>query len=212
MGLMRGFALVATILTATWNGKALAGATESLRAFMAEVQTLQANFDQTLYDEDAKPLEESKGRFYLQRPDRFRWSYSVPYLQEIVADGRRVWIYDSELAQVTVKTLGNTLGNTPALLLSSDAPIEDSFFLRELGEQAGLVWLELTPRSAETSFSIVRLGFTGSELNAMELVDGFGQRTHLRFTDTVRNRELAPDLFRFTLPTGVDVITDKAEP
>ena len=203
--------MAATVWIAAWSSGAQAGATERLRTFLAQVQTLQANFEQTLYDEDAKPLEESEGRFHLQRPDRFRWSYSKPYLQEIVADGTRVWIYDSELSQVTVKTLDTTLGDTPALLLSSNAPIEESFVLREAGAYGGLEWLELTPRSAESSFSVVRLGFSGPELNTMVLVDSFGQRTHLQFTDTVRNPKLAPELFRFTLPTGVDVITDAEE-
>ncbi len=186
-----------------------AGAVERLNAFLANVQSLEASFDQSLYDEDSKLLEESGGQLYLQRPDRFRWSYAEPYVQEIVADGSRLWIYDSELSQVTVRPLDNALGNTPALLLSSDAPLEENFVVREAGLRAGLAWVELTPRSADGSFSSVMLGFAGPDLKTMELVDNFGQKTQLDFSGTRRNPELNPALFRFTLPTGVDVITDE---
>ena len=186
-----------------------AGAVERLNAFLADVQSLEASFDQSLYDEDSKLLEESGGQLYLQRPDRFRWSYSEPYVQEIVADGSRLWIYDSELSQVTVRPLDNALGNTPALLLSSNAPLQENFVVREAGLRAGLDWVELTPRSPEGSFSSVLLGFAGPDLKTMELLDSFGQKTQLDFSSTRRNPELDPALFRFTLPTGVDVITDE---
>jgi len=200
--------LVAAVLTATPTGSASASAGDDLRAFLADVESLEASFAQTLYDETHEPLESSGGRFYLQRPDRFRWSYSRPYPQEIVADGKRLWVYDSELAQVTVKPLDEALGNTPSLLLSSDEPLENSFALREAGWEEGLDWVELTPKSAESNFSYVRLGFDGSMLKTMELKDSFGQTTRLQFSDAVINPRLDPALFRFTLPTGADVISD----
>ncbi len=206
---MRTLSTAATLFFVCLAEAAGAGAVDRLNAFLAEVQSLEASFDQSLYDEDAKLLEESGGQLYLQRPDRFRWSYSEPYVQEIVADGSRLWIYDSELSQVTVRILDNALGNTPALLLSSDVPLEENFVVREAGQRAGREWVELTPRSSEGSFSLVLLGFAGPALKTMELVDSFGQRTQLEFSSTRRNPELDPTLFRFTLPTGVDVITDE---
>ncbi len=186
-----------------------ATAVDRLNAFLAEVQSLESRFGQELYDENAKLVEKSGGRFYLQRPDRFRWSYSEPYLQEIVADGSRLWIYDSELDQVTVRSLDNALGDTPALLLSSAVPLEENFVVREVVERTGLDWVELTPRSADSGFASVLLGFAGSDLERMELVDNFGQTTHLEFSGTRHNPELDPTVFRFTLPAGVDVITEQ---
>ena len=209
MALMRILSTIAALLFLCLADAAGAGAVERLNAFLADVKSLESSFGQALYDEDAKLVEESGGRFYLQRPDRFRWSYSEPYVQEIVADGSRLWIYDSELSQVTVRTLDNALGNTPALLLSSDAPLEENFVMREATERTGLDWVELTPRSSDSGFSAVLLGFAGADLQTMELVDNFGQTTHLEFSNTRRNPDLDPEVFRFTLPTGVDVITDE---
>ncbi len=204
---IRRLFLAAALLAGSQAGNAADSALDHLRAFLSEVKSLEATFDQTLYDESHEPLEESGGQFYLQRPDRFRWSYTRPYPQEIVADGKRLWVYDSELAQVTVKPMDQALGNTPSLLLSSAEPLENSFVLRDAGYQDGLDWVELSPRSAESNFIHVRLGFAGKDLKTMELKDSFGQTTRMDFSGAKINPSLDPALFRFTLPTGADVIT-----
>ncbi len=179
-----------------------------LHAFLDNVHSMQAHFEQTLYDENNKRIEDSSGTFYLERPGKFRWSYDKPYPQEIVGDGSRVWIYDSELSQVTVKSFDAALGNTPALLLSTDQPLEKSFVLRELPPQGGLTWTEVRPRDPQSSFTVVRLGFRDGDLAMMDLVDNFGQSTQLKFTNVRRNPTIDPKVFQFTPPPGVDVIRD----
>ncbi|MCP4041210.1 MAG: outer membrane lipoprotein chaperone LolA [Gammaproteobacteria bacterium] len=179
---------------------------ERLRTFLKDVQSMETKFEQTLFDEKSRRLEDSSGRFYLQRPDRFRWSYTKPYPQEIVADGNRIWIFDSELDQVTVRSMEGALGNTPALLLSSDAPLEDSFTIVTAESLNGLDWVELLPKSVDSSFNTIRLGFNAQALEVMELMDNFGQTTQLRFFATVRNPELPADVFLFEPPEGVDII------
>lgn len=181
---------------------------ERLHAFLADVHSLRASFDQTLYDENMKELDRSQGVMYIERPDRFRWDYTKPYRQIIVSDGRDVWIYDVELAQVTVRPLTAAVGSTPASLLSSGRPIEDTFHVQGLGTTHGLAWVGLEPRSKETSFTGVRLGFDEHGLRSMELKDSFGQTTELVFHDVARNPKLDPQLFRFKPPEGVDVIRD----
>lgn len=205
---MRTWLLAVALSAVGYAGVAEASAVERLRAFLHQVDSLEAHFEQSLYDEKGKLIESSGGRFYLQRPDRFRWSYSEPYPQEIVADGKHLWVYDSELAQVTEKPLGEALGNTPSLLLSSREPLDASFVLSEAGRAKGLEWVKLTPKGAESNFAQVRLGFAGSELKTLELEDSFGQTTRLQFSDTRINPTLDPALFRFTAPKGVDVISD----
>lgn len=179
---------------------------ERLRAFLSDLRSLQGDFQQVLFDEDRTRLEEARGVFWLQRPGRFRWHYQEPYPQLIVADGKNVWVYDRELKQVTVKPLADALGSTPAFLLSSDHPLEESFTIEDLGSRDGLTWVELKPRSTEVHFSSIQLGFRGEELRRMELIDSFGQLTKLRFQDTRENVSLDPALFVFTPPDGVDVI------
>jgi outer membrane lipoprotein carrier protein len=182
----------------------------ALKSFLAETRTFEAAFEQTVEDEKGRHLEGSFGRFYLARPSRFRWSYTVPYVQEIVSDGKQVWIYDSELAQVTVRSAEEALANAPGLLLSTDRPLDAEFDVRDLGRQGELDWVELTPRSADAPFRLIRVGLRGRELAAMELQDGFGQTTRLRFKGAVRNSRIDPGLFVFEPPAGVDVIQDPA--
>ena len=179
-----------------------------LRAFLSEVKSFEAAFEQTVQDEKGRTVESSFGRFYLSRPGRFRWSYTVPYVQEIVSDGNEVWIYDSELAQVTVKSAREALANAPGLLLSSDRPLESEFAVADVGRKADLEWVELTPRSSDAPFRKVRMGFRGRDLAEMELADSFGQLTRLRFKGVIRNPHLDPAVFQFVPPEGVDVVLD----
>ena len=179
-----------------------------LHAFLDQVHSLRADFQQSVFDEDARPLDASSGKVYIARPGRFRWDYTEPYAQEIVGDGEQVWVYDSELEQVTVRPLGDALGDTPVMLLSSDEPVEHSFEVRAVEGTGGFEWAELTPLGEQVSFKRIRLGFDGETLRLMELEDAFGQLTRLRFDQVERNPELDPALFVFTPPEGADVFSN----
>lgn len=181
---------------------------ERLSAFLDQVHSLSATFHQSVFDEDDRQIDDASGMVYIARPGRFRWDYTQPYLQEIVGDGEKVWVYDADLEQVTVRPLGDALGDTPVMLLSSDRPVEESFQVRAIDGPDGFSWAGLTPLAEQTSFTEIRLGFEGETLRVMELTDAFGQLTRLDFTEVVRNPELAPELFEFTPPPGADVFSN----
>jgi outer membrane lipoprotein carrier protein len=181
---------------------------DRLRAFLDHMRSLRAAFQQSVFDEDARPLDDASGMVYIQRPGRFRWDYTEPYPQEIVGDGEKVWIYDSDLDQVTVRPLGDALGDTPVMLLSSDQPVEQSFDVRAIDGPDGFEWAALKPLGERVSFTEIRLGFDGDTLRVMELTDAFGQLTRLHFTSVERNPVLAPSLFQFTPPEGADIFSN----
>ncbi len=198
-------------LLAAWlvvAGSASAGGVDQLDAFLNGLTTLEADFQQSLYDENLYPLEESRGAFLLSRPDRFRWDYRQPEAQLIVADGDKVWIYDRDLSQVTVRAMGAALGATPATLLSSDRPVDENFEVSELQPSGGLEWIGLKPRQADTGFSHIRLGLDGNVLKLMELIDSFGQLTRIEFNNIKRNPRIDASAFEFEPPKGVDIIRD----
>lgn len=180
-----------------------------LQAFISGTRTLSAQFTQVVIDRTGRKVQESQGSLHLSRPGKFRWVYAKPYGQMVVGDGSRLWIYDQDLEQVTVRKLDQALGESPAALLAGSNEVERLFEFRDAGEADGLSWLEATPRSKEGSFDAVRLGFKGGDVHALEVRDNFGQVTQLRFSGVRRNPRLSPDLFRFTPPKGVDVIGDK---
>ena len=184
-----------------------AGAVDALRQFLDGTRSFRAEFSQSVLPKSGRKAQHSAGRLAFQKPGKFRWEVERPYPQLMVGDGEKFWIYDPELKQVTVKKMGKTLGATPAALLAGEgsASLEKNFTLAEGGEKDGLEWAEATPRSADSGFEKVRLGFAGDNLRAMELLDSFGQTTALIFNRVERNPSLAPGLFRFTPPPGADV-------
>lgn len=188
---------------------AQAAAIERFQVYVRTTQAARADFTQQVLDRNGKRVQQSQGNFVFLRPGKFRWNYAKPYPQLIVGDGERVWIHDVDLNQVTVRKVAKAIGSTPAALLAGAADIEKAFELSEAGAKDGLEWLEAKPREREAGFERVRLGLGVSGVEAMELVDHFGQTTMLRFTNIVRNPKLAGGEFRFTPPPGADVLGEK---
>lgn len=187
---------------------ALADSIEELKSLLRETLTARARFAQIVLDKDLKVLQQSAGNMAFARPGRFRWEYEKPYQQLIVGDGSRLWIYDRDLNQVTVRRLDGALGSSPAALLAGSNEIERGYTLSKAGNEQGLEWLEAVPKARDTVFESIRLGFSKSGLEAMELRDQFGQVTVIKFSAMQRNVELAPELFRFSPPAGADVISE----
>jgi outer membrane lipoprotein carrier protein len=185
---------------------ACAAGVERFQAYLRSTQTASADFEQQVFDREKKLVQRSRGSFTLQRPGRFRWSYAQPYAQLIVGDGKRVWIYDEDLNQVTVRAMASALGSTPAALLAGAADVERAFELTNAGQRDGLEWVEAKPREREAGFERIRLGLGTAGVQAMELTDHFGQTTLLRFSNIARNPKVDPDAFRFVPPKGADVL------
>ena len=202
----RGQALTAALLFAAAVPSSAADAVLALREFAAQVKSARADFTQTVTSSDGARRKTSSGHFEFVRPDRFRFVYAKPFEQQIVADGRKVWLYDADLNQVTVRDAAKALGATPAALLAG-AGIERDFELSPLPARDGLDWVQALPRQKEgASIASLRVGFRAGTLAALEITDLFGQQSALRFSAVVVNPKLADEAFRFAPPAGVDVI------
>ena len=199
-----------------------ADAVATLRGFVKDVQTGRANFTQTVTSPDGKKTRKSSGTLEFQRPNRFRFAYNGPTEQLIVGDGKQVWLYDTDLNQVTVRPMSQALGATPAALLSGGS-LEKDFTLKNASaasapgaasaspapsQATSLEWVEALPRHKEGQFQSVRVGFQkgNGQLAALEILDSFGQRSRLDFTQVESKVSFAPDRFQFTPPAGADVL------
>lgn len=190
---------------------ALGTVSTNLNHFFNDVRTYSARFQQVVLDEDFNPIEESSGKFLLKRPGRFLWDYEPPSEHKIISDGDKVWIYDVELEQVTVRSLKEAVGKTPAGLLAGGADIDKEFEVSDLGEVNGpLHWVRMVPRAKDVGFEDIRIGFDDGRLRVMELVDGLGQTTRITMTDATENQSIPDERFDFTPPDGVDVIDETA--
>jgi outer membrane lipoprotein carrier protein len=184
---------------------ARADAVETLREFVREVKSGRASFTQTVTSPDGKRSKVSSGSFEFQRPNRFRFAYTRPFEQLIVADGQKVWIFDADLNQVSSRALGQALGSTPAALLAG-ASLEQDFSLSAQPAQGGLEWALATPKAPDGPFQSMRVGFRGKVLEAVEITDSFGQRSLLQFAGFAANVAVPAEKFRFTVPPGADLI------
>jgi outer membrane lipoprotein carrier protein len=177
---------------------------------LAGLSAWSADFTQTISDgqadSQAKPTRTAAGKFYLQRPGRFRWDYVQPSEQLIVTDGKKLWFYDKDLSQANVRDLDSTLASTPAMLLSGTGSIGSEFDVTALPAADGLQWYQLKPKRNDSDFLAVRIAFRGDQLARMLLADKLNQVTRLDFSNQKRNMSLAPELFNFVPPAGVDVI------
>jgi len=202
--MLKKLCIAALLLVAS---DAHASAIERLHAFVAATHSAQANFTQDVEDKNGKRIQSASGTMQFQRPGKFRWAYQKPYEQLIVGDGKKFWMYDVDLNQVTVKKLDAALGSSPAALLAGNNEIERDFVLKDVDDRDGLEWLQATPKAVETNFQKVLLAFNAkSELVVMELYDPFGHHTVLRFTELRNNPSFGAQQFKFVPPKGADVL------
>ena len=196
------------LLAVLLPGIAGASSVEALKSLLEQTTTARARFAQMVLDRNMKVLQQVTGTMQFSRPGKFRWEYDKPFEQTIVSDGSRVWLYDKDLNQVTIRRLDRALGSSPAALLAGSNEIEKSYTLTSLGSQDGLDWLEAMPKTQDTAFERVRLGFGKAGLEALELRDQFGQVTVIKFSTIERNAQIPQEAFRFTPPAGADVISE----
>ena len=191
-----------------WGSAWAKPSTTQVQDYFSGLRSLQANFVQQVYNAKGRLLEQSSGTMFMKKPGQFRWDYKKPSVNEIVADGRRLWMYDKELEQVTVQPMNKAMNSTPLALLSGKEPLQKSFSIRILGSRKNQNLYELVPRkkSDESQFKALRILFKNNELRRLELEDMLGQRTRISLSQLKRNSRLSSSLFRFTPPKGVDVI------
>jgi outer membrane lipoprotein carrier protein len=184
-------------------------ANDPLQNFLADFKTLEANFVQSLINENGEELEKTEGILYLQQPGKFHWSYQVPYSQLIISNGEILWVFDEDLEQLTIREMGDSIEQTPAGIILGNNSITEHFVQVDLGIIEGFDWIELTPRDMEAQYKNIRLGFDKTKLGMMIILDNLGQTTRIDFANVKKNAELSSALFDFVVPDDVDVIDER---
>lgn len=206
--LLRGLALAATLslaLPAT-SLAAAADAASQLRAFVKDVRSASGSFTQSTTTAQGGAGAQQTGSFAFRRPGNFRWALEKPYEQLVVSDGKELYQYDPDLAQVSVRAAEAAIGNAPAQVLFGSGSIDASFELKPLPGRDGLAWLRAVPRTTDAGFTHMDIGFAEGLPQRIELLDAFGQTTRIEFTTILPNPDLPASVFRFEPPAGVDVV------
>lgn len=197
-------ALFATLFTLPIT--VMADGIASLKAFYTDTKTMRADFSQVVTDKQGRKVQEVQGVMQLKRPNKFRWDYNKPFEQQIISDGKQIWLYDTELAQVTVRGISKALGSSPAALLAGGESLEKNFKLMDTARKDNLEWVSALPLEPDSGFEKIFLGFSDSRLQKMELTDSFGHNTSIVFSNLAQNNSISDGIFVFKVPKGVDLI------
>lgn len=197
---------VTALICALLAGTAQAGALEALKQFNQDNDGLSGSFSQTV--QSKKKTQRASGTFSILRPGLFKWNYTRPYKQTIVGDGNYVWLYDVDLQQITKTSQSKALGSSPAAILSDKNALESNYTLKEDGSSNGVDYVMATPKSSNSGYQYIRIGFRGNALVSMNLKDGFGNQTAISFGSLNTKPRLSRGAFKFTPPAGVDVVTN----
>lgn len=196
--------LVITFVTVT-TCLAQASGLDTLHKFNNDTDGISGLFTQTV--KSKKKTQTTSGNFSIQRPGLFRWEYTKPYKQTIVGDGKTVWLYDKDLAQVTKRSQNQTIGDSPAAILSNKSALNASYTLADDGNRDGIDYIQAKPKRSNTGYQNIRIGFRGDNLANMQLKDSFGNQTTITFTNINTQPKFDRSIFKFTPPKGVDVLT-----
>lgn len=197
----------AIVITSAFAATAAhASAIDALKKFNQDADGLSGSFTQTV--QSKKKTQTSSGTFQILRPGLFKWDYARPYKQTIVGDGKHIWLYDVDLKQVTKSNQDQTIGDSPAAILSNKAALDSSYTLKEDGTRGNIQYVLATPKRANAGYQFIRIGFQGDKLAAMELKDGFGNQTSIKFNNINTKPHLSRGTFQFVAPKGVDVLSN----
>ncbi len=205
---LRTIIVSAGFLVATMPALSMAEGIDSLKKFYNSTQSISAKFHQVVTDTKGQKIQDVFGEMVIKRPNQFRWDYKKPFEQQLVSDGKQVWLYDIELAQVTTRQLSKALSASPAALLAGGEDLEKNFNLANLSREDNLDWVSALSKDADSGFSNIAIAFKGNQLQQMELVDSFGHLTKIVFTDVKPNPNINAKLFLFKVPQGVDVLVE----
>lgn len=202
---MKYLVLLFTVIYSLTSPAFAQSAEKRLNDALASLDNLTADFKQTVLDEDKLIVQQSSGKVAIQRPGKFSWIYTEPYEQQIIADGKELWVYDVDLDQVTVKPMATGLASAPIMILMRDSNLAEEFNISEVGQRKFLYWVELEPKSRDIDYTKVYIGIADGVVKAMELRDKFGQSTQIVFENLRLNVVHNPKIFKFVPPEGVDV-------
>jgi outer membrane lipoprotein carrier protein len=198
--------LITALLLTSMSQVAFADARKNLDNFFTKVASMKGNFTQRAFNKKGQVTQNSSGLLYLSRPGKFRWVYKAPDPQEIIGDGRNVWVWDKDLDQVTVKAANQAISNTPISILTRRDPPGARFHIKALPKKGGVDWFQLIPKKASRDFRRIDLGLDArGNLRNMTMYDQLGQRTEISL-NTQNNVPIPGKTFYFEPPKGADVI------
>jgi len=195
--------LIVVILALAVSQIAVAGSGKArLEKLLRNTKSIKANFTQTVISKSRDQAAHAQGILYIKRPKYFRWDYQAPYKQSIIADGKRVWVWEPDIEQVSTMMQDAALKNTPAVALMGGEKLDKQFKIKDLKRRHGLDWVQLIPKEKGGQFTLITLGLDSKGLKLMEMESKSGQVSRFHFTEIVNNAKISKSKFKFTPPAS----------
>ncbi|ABV87552.1 outer membrane lipoprotein chaperone LolA [Shewanella pealeana] len=195
------FTIAALSLPLFCHLPAMAGGQDDLKVKLMEINTLKANFNQTVTDINQKVIQTGEGVFALSHPNQFYWHLTAPDESLIVADGTDVWIYNPFAEEVSVMDINQAINASPiALLVHSDDATWSQYDVVNNGD-----CFDISPRDKDSGVSEVEVCFNQQQLTKMVLKDQQGNTSDFTLTNQTPIAENDKDLFKFIVPDDVDI-------
>ena len=193
--------------------KAPANDANALDAFMRGTKDLQAGFTQSVYSK--RGTESSQGQMWVAKPGKFYWDYQNPHPQKIISNGKKVYHYDIELEQISIRNRNELVGDVAVELLNGDDNISRNFQINRTVQNlvpprlqkyaANGVAYRLKPKKKQEEYDALWVVLEGNAISAV-MIDGGSNQTVLAFHNMQRNVGIPAKQFEFTPPPGVDVV------
>jgi len=184
---------------------------DSLETHLQRYKNLSGQFTQIISSEKSTHTQSSTGEFWIKKPNQFRWHYSTPYIQKIISNGEKLWVYDEDLEQVTIKGASQSINSSPLAIILGSTELSKLFNITQLDDDDNLQWLKLIPKDDSSGFEFINVGFKSGLLTKMVLQDNFGQTTRLLFTDVSIYTPIDSKVFEFKIPENADVFDETVE-
>ena len=184
-------------------------AQQKLNGFLNKLTQMGGEFTQIVTSEQGHDARSAIGTFKVKKPGMFDWKYKQPYEQQIISNGKKIWVYDKDLEQLTVRQISESLNSSPLSIFVSETPVENIFSIEEIVKNDDIDWIKLTPIEESSTFEFIEIGFVNGTLSNMVLQDNFGQTTRLLFTQVDKDINIDSVAFEFNIPDGTDVFEEQ---
>ena len=208
-----GVLAVAVSAAAQTPAVTLDDAIRGVEGAYGKMTDLKADFTQTAFNKSLNQTIPASGKVYLKKGGKLRWEYAEPTPQQIVSDGKTIWIYTPQLNQVNTGPAPEALSGPAGSFLAGLGKLREHFNVRLLNpaqpkDADGNIVLDLTPKQPLPTLTRLILSFdpNGWRLRKAVVYDQFENTVTMLFTNLAINSGLEDKLFAFVPPKGVATV------
>ena len=177
----------------------------NINNYLNEIQSIQANFKQTIFSSGNEVIDYSEGSFLLKKPGKIIWKFTAPSIKKIVVHDQKITTYDADLNQVLIVPFSDRYQSSLANILLKNDSLMSYYQISSETEKDNVYSVVLVQKESNNLFKRVKISVVKMHLTKIKLWDSSGQSIDISFDDIVLNASLSDASFKFSIPKGADV-------